>query len=369
MHPYAIWQSKDGKYWYTTLPDKTKERGVRQIRRNSKKEIENVIIEYWERHRNDKTVKEVFSEWNDNRIKTRRITQSTYIATKSNFNRHFSEISDRYISDFKPIEWCDFLEDCIVKSNLTSGALHVLKCTLVGILKWAYKRDYIEYPSSSVLELLDISAKSLKSNKKEDEDEVFSEEETPLLIEFFISHPTLYNLGLLLIFVTGIRIGELATLKHGDFCRNILSIRRTSTYIYNNNGKVNRGVKETPKTYAGHRDIIVPEDFQWLMDYFADGDPDEYIFLSCYGNITRQDTFAHNLKIACEAVGIPYRSPHKIRKTYISILLDNGLDSRFVISQSGHSDVSCAENYYHKERKNMEKKAEIINAIPDFKRT
>ena len=61
-HPYAIWQSKDGKYWYTTLPDKTKERGVRQIRRNSRKELEEAIIEYWKENTNKKTVSDVFKE-------------------------------------------------------------------------------------------------------------------------------------------------------------------------------------------------------------------------------------------------------------------------------------------------------------------
>ena len=369
MHPYAVWQSKDGKYWYTTLPDKTKERGVRQIRRNSKEQLNDAIVEYWTVHSNEKTIVEVFTEWNDNRIKMRKIVQSSYIATKSNFYRHFPDIMDRSIKEFKPIDWCDFLENCIVTSNLTSGGFHMLKSTTLGILKWAYKRSYIDYPSDSVTELLDISPKSFRNNKKEDKDEVFSEEETPLLIDYFINNKTLINLGLLLLFITGIRIGELATLKHSDFTGNILKIRRTRTYVLNEDGKVNRGVKESPKSTCGNRDIIVPKDFLWLMDYFSDGNPDDYIFLSCHGNIIRQDTFANHLKVACEKVGIPYRPPHKIRKTYISILLDNGVDSKFVISQSGHSDISCAENYYHKERKNMDKKVEIINAIPDFKRT
>lgn len=367
-HPYAIWQSKDGKYWYTTLPDSTKERGVRQIRRNTRQELDDVIIEYWENHGNDKTIEEIFIEWNDNRLELKKILQSTYINLKYKFNSFFGGIRKRNIEDIKPIDWCDFLENSVVEFNLTTKEFNNVKSIAIGIIKWSYKRGYIDYPSSSVTDLLEISPNAFKNNKKEDKDEVYNEDETPLLINYFINNPSLRNLGLLLIFITGIRIGELVTLKHGDFVGNVLRIRRTVTRFIDETGKQFRGVKDNPKTMAGNRDIIVPSDYQWLMDKFSDGNPDEYIFINKNGGFFRYDGFVRHLKKACEEVGIPYRSPHKIRKTYISILLDNGLDSRFVIAQAGHTNISCAENFYHKERKNQEKKAEIIDSIPDFKR-
>ena len=49
-HPYAIWQSKDGKYWYTQLGDRTKPRGVRQLKRNSKKELNKAIIDWYKQY-------------------------------------------------------------------------------------------------------------------------------------------------------------------------------------------------------------------------------------------------------------------------------------------------------------------------------
>ena len=48
MHKYSIWQSKDGKYWYTSLPDKTKDKGARQIRRQSREELDDAIVEYYQ---------------------------------------------------------------------------------------------------------------------------------------------------------------------------------------------------------------------------------------------------------------------------------------------------------------------------------
>lgn len=54
------------------------------------------------------------------------------------------------------------------------------------------------------------------------------------------------------------------------------------------------------------------------------------------------------------------------RKTYGSILLDNHIDNRFIIGQVGHTDILCTENHYHRNRRDMEKKMEIISQIPEF---
>jgi len=41
----------------------------------------------------------------------------------------------------------------------------------------------------------------------------------------------------------------------------------------------------------------------------------------------------------CKELGIAQRSPHKIRKTYISTLLNKGFDLDFVREQAGHQDL------------------------------
>lgn len=32
----------------------------------------------------------------------------------------------------------------------------------------------------------------------------------------------------------------------------------------------------------------------------------------------------------------------------------------------GHSDITTSEKYYHRNRKTLKKKSEIINSIPEF---
>ncbi|MCD8370474.1 MAG: tyrosine-type recombinase/integrase [Clostridiales bacterium] len=69
----------------------------------------------------------------------------------------------------------------------------------------------------------------------------------------------------------------------------------------------------------------------------------------------------------CNKPGIYRKSPHKIRKTYGSILLDSHVDNRMITDQMGHTDIGCTENYYHRNRKSIEQKTHILSDIPEFK--
>ena len=68
----------------------------------------------------------------------------------------------------------------------------------------------------------------------------------------------------------------------------------------------------------------------------------------------------------CKHLGIAPKSPHKIRKTYASILIDAGLDNNLVIKQMGHTNISLTESHYHRDRKDLESKIEAINSLEDF---
>lgn len=43
-------------------------------------------------------------------------------------------------------------------------------------------------------------------------------------------------------------------------------------------------------------------------------------------------------------------------------------NSRLVVRQMGHSQVNVTESHYHRNRRRIDKKIEIISQIPDFDR-
>ena len=69
----------------------------------------------------------------------------------------------------------------------------------------------------------------------------------------------------------------------------------------------------------------------------------------------------------CKKLDIKKKSPHKLRKTYVSILLDNGVDKRLVQDVARHAQISTSERNYHRNRKSDQRKEAILSDIPEFR--
>lgn len=123
-----------------------------------------------------------------------------------------------------------------------------------------------------------------------------------------------------------------------------------------------------PKTPAGYRRAFIPESQQWILDKIRIMNPfGEFIFVRDNGARMRTFDVRDRLRLICKKVGIPPKSPHKIRKTYASILLDNGIDEKVIIGQMGHTSILCTEKHYHRDRRRRDEKQKIFNSIPELK--
>ena len=364
QHPYSIWQGKNDNKFYTYLPDDTKKRIL--VKRNTEEEIQNVVINYWKEQELNPTLQEVFDEWNDRRLGLKKIVPSTHERNQQVFRRHYKGIEDKRIRSVTEDWIMDFLEQQIAIHDLTSKAFSNLKGVTKGFLKRAKRRKLIDLSIESVLNDMDLSDRDFRKVIKEDYEEVFSEEETDKMMAYLQSNLDVKNLGILLIFVTGLRVGELVALKHEDFNGNIIKIRRTEVRYADGHGNHEYYVKEFPKTEAGVRSAIIPADFTWLADRLKLLNPfGEYIFTNNGKRLTT-NTIRRRLTRVCKKLDIYAKSPHKIRKTYGSILIDNNLDARLITDLMGHTNISTTEQHYHRNRKTMIKKAQIIANIPEF---
>lgn len=363
QHSYKIWQGKDSK-WYTYLPDK--KNGRKLVKRNSLKGVEDVVILFWKSEMENPTVKEIFIEWADRKLETGEIKSPTYERYKIDFGRFFCCFGERKIKSITEDEIEDFLIDCITKFHLTQKGYSNLRILVYGIFKRARKKKYIQFGITEVINNMEISRKIFKSSRKSDSEEIFDDEEFKKMENCLMQKPDLINLGLLLMFFTGIRVGELAGLKWSDFHGNSIKIKRTETRYRNEGGKYVYGIKESTKTEAGIREVIIPPQCMWIIKRIRCINPfGEYMFEK-NGNRLKTYSYRKRLYRVCDQVGIPRRSPHKIRKTYASILLDNHVSEKVIIDLMGHTDIQCTNRYYGRNRKTNEKKAEILNNIPEF---
>lgn len=364
-HPYKIWEGKDGK-WYTYLPDVGK--GRRLIKRKSLQGIEDAVIDQIKECEENPTIAEVFEEWNSRRLELKKICKATYDRDVTCFKKYYSEFGNKKIKTVKKDEIVDFLEEKIAEFDLSAKAFSGLLSITKRFLKFAKKKGYIQFSVEESLDDMDLTEVSFRRTVKDDSDEVFSEPETDKIIEYLKKNLDIWNTGLLLMFVTGVRVGELSTLKHEDFTVDSVKIRRTETSYFDENGKKIYEVKDFPKTKAGIRDVIIPYDYRWILDRIKLFNPwGEYVFVNKKGRRMTNNCFRNRLYRICDKLRIKRRSTHKIRKTYGSILLDNNIDNRLIINQMGHTDIITTETKYHRDRRTRDKKSSIISNIPDFK--
>ena len=125
-------------------------------------------------------------------------------------------------------------------------------------------------------------------------------------------------------------------------------------------------VKGYPKSEAGVRTIVVPDGYVWILNRIQNLNPfSEFVFIN-KGKRVNAQSIRKRLTYVCQKLNIYPKSPHKIRKTYGTILLDNNIDSKLVTGQMGHTNLLCTERHYHRNRRSLEQKGKIISAIPEF---
>lgn len=350
-HPYKIWEGKDGK-WYTYIPYNNK-RVLKK--RKSKKDIEEIIIAYL-KDNEEISLETVFYEWLTRKIQFGEIQKQTYDRYKTDYYRFFgdSEISKKDIRKITEDELEDFVRISIREKELSRKAYSGLRLLISGIFRYAKKNKYTEISITQFLGDLELPNKCFTKVHHTDEESVFTDEEVKKISEYIAENRTLINYGILLAFQTGVRVGELAALKFSDIQKNVLCIRRTEVRYRDENGKYVFEVRESPKTEAGNRDIILNSEAQKTLKAIRTMNPfGEYMFMRD-GKRIKEKAFSVKIRKICRYVGIKERSIHKARKTYATKLINGGVDERIVIKQMGHTSIDCTKNYYYFNNKNNE---------------
>ncbi len=363
-HKYDIWQGKNKK-WYTYLPNE--EKGRKLVKRTTKEEIENVIINYYKEKENNPTFKEVFNSWLNNKLHLDEISKGTYDRYNVDYKKYFAcaEINDIKIKNITDIYLEEVIRQTIVDFKLTQKAYANMRTIVIGVFKHAKRLGLTKISISSFFNDLELSKNVFKRNIKVKEDQVYLENEIPIITNYLKENPTLANLALLLAFQTGIRAGELSSLKFTDVHNHSLHIQRTEIkYRDFNTNKYVHEVKEFPKSEAGDRYVILTENALETIKMIKDRNPvNDYMF-EVNGKRILANTFNDYLRNACKQCGINMKSMHKIRRTYGTTLIDSGVNESLIMEQMGHTDISTTKKFYYYSNKDSDsKKKQIERAI------
>lgn len=373
MHNHKIWFDEKANQWMTYIDEPSAKRGFVLKRRKEKAYLEKLIIEHYRAIEEKPRIADIFHDWLTLKFKYGEISEQTRTRYENDFRRFFpddNEICMKYIADITDIDLEMFIKGNIKKHKLTKKTYNGLKILIKGIFRHARKKKLTEIVISVFFDELDLSKNIFAvQEKKNDEEEVYSEEEIPLIKDFLLQKDTLRYLGVLLVFVTGMRVGELSALKPEDIqlkekggsihvCRTEVHYSVTDEY-----GKRKNVVKvqHFAKSEAGNRHIILNSFAIQIIRRIKELNPapKEFLFEE-NGQRIKIRGFSGALRRTCKSLDIPFRPMHKIRKTYGTTLLDNQVSETLVAYQMGHSDISTTKKYYYRNNKTNEHKAEEI---------
>lgn len=362
-HPYEIWIGKDNRY-YTYFPEKDNKRMLKS--RNTRQKIEDCIVDFWKQEMENPTIYELYIEWVDGKLKREEIT----ITTKNRYDRQYKESMIEFGKNrIKAIEEYDiekFLLEAIHVHKMTAKGFSNLRTLILGIFKLAKKKKLVQYSIKNVIDDMDISRKLFRKVKHEDDELIFMDEEVERVLNYFKQHKLdLKDLGILLLFYTGMRPGELSALTWDDVNGNIIKIHSTEIRYENENKEYIYEVRDFPKTEAGIRDVIVPQSQLWILKEIKTLNPSGKYVFEQHGQRIRTCLFDDRIRRICSKLKIKEKSLNKIRKTYATTLIDKRVDDSLIIAQMGHTDITTTKNYYYKNRKNMQQKSLIIDKVFD----
>lgn len=367
QHPYSITEKPD--HYATYLPG---EDGKRKYRvRHTRKEIEDLIIAYYKEKMQEVYLKDVFYEWINKKLEYNEIQRASYDRYINDYKRFFENqpnvLSAKRFKNITEDDIEAFVKVTIRDFQLSRKTYAGLRTLLYGIFRYGKKKKYTTISISEFMKDLELPRNMFKPRIVDREKEVFMEDEIPVIIKYLKENPDIYNLGILLVFETGMRVGELAALSPNDIGDCEIKIRRTEVKYRTENGKWIATVKEHPKTSAGCRDLIISSSALKTAQAAMKLNPNGTYLFEHNGKRIRGNTFNKRLSTICEKLDIPHRTMHKIRKTYGTILLDSDqMTDAFVASQMGHSDVACTRRYYYFSNRSMKKNKMQIEQVISF---
>lgn len=382
-HYYSWWRCKsDGRYktYVDTIDGKRK-----LIAKNTKEELLNSLNDNspTKRHRkqsrkirerNGKTVctlENIFKEWLNRKLRFNEIKKQTYDRYYTDFIRFFKngvyDISQEPIGTIKEIDLEDFIKDSIVHFNMTNKAYAGLRTILIGVFKYAKKLGKTNLSISYFFGDLDLSRNIFKSSNKSANQNVFTDNEVKMICEYVenLPRPSVLDYGVLLAFYTGMRAGELVALQWKDIDTDVIHITKTEERFKDESGKHLYQVRNSGKTEASTRDIILTDYAKNILRKLKRLNPfGEYIFENKNQMRYTGKKVTVRLYQICEKLGLEKRSLHKARKTYITKLLNAGVEETVILNQAGHTDIQTTRKYYEFNNRTIEEmKKQVVEAL------
>ncbi len=251
------------------------------------------------------------------------------------------EVTDSHIEQF--------IQE-LARNNISARSINRKISTLKNYFSFLISENHTKYNPTLIVDLPKYN-NSLP--------ETLSTQEIKTLLEFckHDASPDGVRLNSMihLLYASGMRVSELVSLKLSEITsgKNFDEIRKT--FLIKGKGGKERILVINPQSQEALKKYL---EVRKVFSFGKNPKAKNYLFVSksSQGHMTRQN-FALLLKKASLSSGLdPERiSPHTLRHSFASHLLEGGADLRVIQELLGHSDISTTQIYTHLQTSHLKK--------------
>jgi len=391
QHKSPITQNQKNQRWYTRLPN------GRQVVKTKREDLDDALFAYYvnlpevrqelgqlmtlSTHINpvlkeasmptdNRTLKTIYPQWL--KLRCKEVGQNTLADDLSYWKKYVvnSDIANIPLNQLRRSQLKAWSCEVVSKYGMKKKYFANVKRTLNSLLDFAVDEEIIEI---NYLRDIRINKNLYRpATLKEENEEVFTEEEQELIMKEAENDSTEHNsalpLGICILFLTGLRVGELCVLRNCDISGKYLYVRRMLIENQSETGDgslVRNGYKivDHAKSSAGLRKIyLTTRAREYLAEIKAlnkkNGYPcaDQDLIFQRKQGMCNQRVFDSRLKKYCKPghLNLPFaKSCHDIRRSYITHLFDLELNIDSIRRKAGHENIEMTMKYC-KNRKSEE---------------
>lgn len=362
---HSIWQNKTTLKWCTKL-------GVekRLLVRKERSDLENAIIEFYLSDKKLTTiVDEVFKNWCEYESARTEHTMKTINEYSNDYKRFLAKTDfvSRPIHDVREQDIVRLMKAIVYDGEKVPHKRYKSIKTIIRTI-FNHAKIHMDIECISVKNVMDdlrFPSTAFKETNTEDSKQVFKHSEIKKIKEELKDTDDILELGILLVLETGMRVGELCTLKREHVTENSLLIRQSEHRAkFGNERRYYIGEPKKDKT----RDIVLNDDAKHILKKLMSSHDSEWLFPNPEDatDWMRSYFFDKAIRKVCRRLGIPERSMHKLRKTYSSYILaqkDLGVTDKLVQAQLGHADISTTHQAYYYNIFDEEEQVNVLSSI------
>lgn len=279
------------------------------------------------------------------------VSATTYEGYRYTLNVLIDYFGNKKLDDIRAVHVEEFLK-AMARAGKSRSYTSKLRGMLYQIMMSAEDSDLI---SKNPVRL----AKKIRNNNVPKEKDSFTTEEIELLMKYLPINKI--GISIRVMIGTGLRSQEILALSpnHIEEDGSVIYVRQAVKVV---KGSVQVGCT---KSESGVRDVPVPEEIRKYTAKLRNAGNENFIWASKNKDVPINPSYFR--KIFTEAIkavpGVRALTPHCCRHTYVTMLVESGVDIKTVQELAGHSDVKMSFHYTHISRNTKEK---AVNKIEKF---